>query len=204
MSDSLTIAVADDHPLFRQALSVILKQHFEGLTLLEADNINGLHCLLASNSPDLILLDLNIPHANGFEALIELNQNHPQTPVVVISGQEDPLTIQKATELGASAFLAKSSEPTSMVQIVKEVLNGEFKAEVTPQATDEANKLLSLTPRQLKILGMFAKGLLNKQIAAELGVSEATVKAHATAIFLKLNVKTRTQAVIAYQDSVSS
>ena len=204
MSGALTIVVADDHPLFRQALSVILRQRFQNLNLLEANDVNELKTLLTSNSPDLILLDLNIPYANGFEALIELKQNHPQTPVVLISGQEDQSTIHKATELGASAFLAKSSEPSSMVDIVNKVLNGEFKAEPTTLGSDEENKLLTLTPRQLKILGMFAKGLLNKQIAAELDVSEATVKAHATAIFLKLNVKTRTQAVIVYQESVAS
>ena len=123
---------------------------------------------------------------------------------MLISGQEDQSTVHKATELGAAAFLAKSSEPSSMVDIVNKVLNGEFKAEPTTLGSDEENKLLTLTPRQLKILGMFAKGLLNKQIAAELDVSEATVKAHATAIFLKLNVKTRTQAVIVYQESVAS
>ncbi|RJY10516.1 DNA-binding response regulator [Parashewanella spongiae] len=204
MSDAITIAVADDHPLFRQALSLILKQKFSTIHLLEANNIKELQSILSENIPDLILLDLNIPGANGFEALVELGQAYAQIPVVLISGQEDASTVNKATELGASAFLAKSSQPSEMVDVISKVLSGDFVAEALADTSKQENKLLSLTPRQLKILGMFAKGLLNKQIAAELEVSEATVKAHATAIFLKLNVKTRTQAVIVYQDKIAS
>ncbi|MBM7073846.1 response regulator transcription factor [Shewanella sp. 202IG2-18] len=204
MSDAITIAIADDHPLFRQALSIVLKQHFSQVVLLEANTIDELKNNLEARSPDLILLDLNIPGANGFEALIETKQENANTPIILISGQEDSTTINKSTELGASAFLAKSSEPTEMVDVIKQVLAGEFKVEPIISTSEEENKLLTLTPRQLKILGMFAKGLLNKQIAADLEVSEATVKAHATAIFLKLNVKTRTQAVIAYQDNIAS
>ena len=83
MSGALTIVVADDHPLFRQALSVILRQRFQNLNLLEANDVNELKTLLTSDSPDLILLDLNIPYANGFEALIELKQNHPQNTCCV-------------------------------------------------------------------------------------------------------------------------
>ncbi|RYV01255.1 DNA-binding response regulator [Shewanella sp. OPT22] len=204
MSDAITIAIADDHPLFRQALSIVLKQHFSQVVLLEANTIDELKNNLEARSPDLILLDLNIPGANGFEALIETKQENANIPIILISGQEDSTTINKATELGASAFLAKSSQPTEMVDVIKQVLAGEFKVEPIISTTETENKLLTLTPRQLKILGMFAKGLLNKQIAADLDVSEATVKAHATAIFLKLNVKTRTQAVIAYQDNIAS
>ena len=204
MSDAITIAIADDHPLFRQALSVVLKQHFSEVVLLEANNIDELKSNLQPFRPDLILLDLNIPGANGFEALVEMKQENAQTPIILISGQEDFATVNKATELGASAFLAKSLQPIEMVNVIKKVLTGEFKVEPSKGNPEEENKLLSLTPRQLKILGMFAKGLLNKQIAAELEVSEATVKAHATAIFLKLNVKTRTQAVIVYQENIAS
>ncbi len=203
MSGAISIAIADDHPLFRQALSVILKQHLGSVDLLEANDINELKALLATNQPELILLDLNIPHANGFEALIELKQNSPKVPVVLISGQEDDTTINKAIELGASAFLAKSASPNTMIDTVSKVIRGEFEPESPRETISIQNKLVQLTPRQLKILSMFAKGLLNKQIAAELEVSEATVKAHATAIFLKLNVKTRTQAVIVYQENIS-
>jgi DNA-binding NarL/FixJ family response regulator len=121
--------------------------------------------------------------------------------VVIISGFEDKETICKAMNFGAAGFIPKSTPVPEMVVAIKEVLNGklwtpdgEFNG--STKTTDADDKISSLTPKQHKILLMFADGLLNKQVAYELGLSESTIKSHASTIFLKLGVRNRTQAVI--------
>ena len=151
-----------------------------------------------------MLLDLNIPGAHGFNTLIHIRTHFPQIPVVMISAHEDHETISKAVEGGAAGFIPKSTAVETIYLAIVDVLAGNIwlpenyqPATLATTHVDIAEKVASLTQQQHKILMMFAQGMLNKQIAYDLNVSEATIKAHATAIFRKLNVRNRTQAVIA-------
>lgn len=202
MFDNMKIILADDHPLFRQALTITLKSNFKGAEIFEAQTIPELEQNLQRvDNADLLLLDLDIPEAQGFNSLINIRRAYPELGVIIISGFEDKETIDKAMTFGAAGFIPKSTPVPDMVVAIKEVLSGklwtptgEFNGNV--QMSDANDKISSLTPKQHKILLMFADGLLNKQIAYELGLSESTIKSHASTIFLKLGVRNRTQAVI--------
>ncbi|GAA6171380.1 response regulator transcription factor [Colwellia sp. KU-HH00111] len=205
MTQPEKIIIADDHPLFRQALLGTLKVKFNQTKWIEAETIAELEDQLQNNSDsDLLLLDLNIPGAHGFNTLIHIRNHFPQIPVVVVSAHEDHSTISKAMGYGAAGFVPKSTPVDDIINAIMTVLSGET---WLPSAyenvledndnADIAERVASLTQQQYRILMMFAQGLLNKQIAYDLNVSEATIKAHATAIFRKLDVRNRTQAVIA-------
>jgi DNA-binding NarL/FixJ family response regulator len=199
----MKILIADDHPLFRQALMGTLNAQFDDITVLEAESIPQLEEILSTNkSLDLVLLDLDIPGAQGFNSLISVRRNYPELGIIIVSGFEDKQTIHKAMHHGAAGFIPKSTSVPDMISAINDVLagklwtpDGEFNINQKEEASD-TDKIASLTPKQHKILLMFADGLLNKQIAYELGLSESTVKSHASTIFLKLGVRSRTQAVI--------
>ena len=202
MFDNMKIILADDHPLFRQALTITLKSHFTSAVIVDAENIPELESHLESEEKaDLLLLDLDIPGAHGFNSLISIRRSHPDLGIVIISGFEDKETIHKAMSFGAAGFIPKSTPVPKMVVAIEEVLNGTLwtpDGEFNPneKINNIDDKIASLTPKQHEILLMFADGLLNKQIASQLGTSESTIKSHASIIFLKLGVRNRTQAVI--------
>lgn len=206
MFKNMKIILADDHPLFRQALTITLQAHFEGADIIDAQNIPELEQhLVSKDKADLLLLDLDIPGAQGFNSLIAIRRSHPNLGIVVISGFEDKETIHKAMSFGAAGFIPKSTPVPQMVVAIKEVLNGKLwtpdgEFNVNEHTDNSDDKIASLTPKQHEILLMFADGLLNKQIAYELGTSESTIKSHASTIFLKLGVRNRTQAVIALNE----
>lgn len=198
------IIIADDHPLFRQALLSMLQTKFLQTQWLEAQTIEALEQHLKNNNTsDLVLLDLHIPGAHGFNTLIHIRSHYPHIPVIVISAFEDNETMNKAMECGAAGFIPKSTPVDNIFNAIDQILLGHiwlpesFSLLNKKHSSDINQQIASLTQQQHKILMMFAQGLLNKQIAYELHVSEATIKAHATAIFKKLNVRNRTQAVIA-------
>lgn len=199
------IIIADDHPLFRQALLDTLKTKLSNTQWLEAQTIEELELHLQQNvDSDLLLLDLHIPGAHGFNTLIHVRNHYPQIPVLVVSAYEDHDTIAKAMEYGSAGFIPKSTPVEDIFNAIGQVLMGNIWLPKTFQAlvaddlhSDIGERVASLTHQQHRILMMFAQGMLNKQIAYDLHVSEATIKAHATAIFRKLNVRNRTQAVIA-------
>lgn len=198
------IIIADDHPLFRQALLHTLQTKLASAQWLQAETIEQLTSTLDEHSDaDLLLLDLNIPGAHGFNTLIKIRGLLPKLPVVVVSAHEDDDTVIKAMEFGASGFVPKSTPIDNIFAAIRKVLDGgtwvpeHINLLKVTDKSDIGERINSLTPQQHKILLMFADGLLNKQIAHQLSLSEATVKAHATAIFRKLNVLNRTQAVIA-------
>ena len=175
-----TIIVADDHPLFRAALKQAVSQAVPDAKTVEVDSIKALQAAVESHpDADLVLLDLNMPGAHGFSGLVFMRGQYPGLPVVVVSGSEEMQVMRRSIDYGASGFIPKSAP--------------------LPTITDFSEKLASLTPQQFRVLGMLAEGLLNKQIAYDLDVSEATIKAHITAVFRKLGVRNRTQAVIAIQ-----
>jgi DNA-binding NarL/FixJ family response regulator len=147
-----------------------------------------------------------MPGVSGFAGLIYLCKRYPSVPVVIISANEDPVVIRRAIEHGAAGYIPKSSSIETITSAIASVLLGEI---WTPDTTvsnlpgknaselELAERMSQLTPQQFKVLMMMSQGLLNKQIAHELTVSEATIKAHVTAIMNKLGVNNRTQAVLA-------
>ena len=202
-----TVIVADDHPLFRTAIKEALKASQGETTFLEASSFETLQELVEENRDvDLVLLDLHMPGVSGFSGLVYLCKLYPSVPVVIISANEDPLVIQRALDHGAAGFIPKSSNLKTITSAINDILMGEVWAPVSKQANLPGNnvselalaeRMAQLTPQQFKVLMMVSKGLLNKQIAYDMGISEATVKAHVTAIMHKLGVSNRTQAVLA-------
>lgn len=205
MATGYTFVIADDHPLFRGALRQALSGIGEGTQILEAGDFDSTKTLVSNGRDiDLLLLDLSMPGASGLSGLIALRGVHADVPMVVVSAHDDTTTIRRALELGASGFIPKSSSMDEIRDAVLTVLAGGIAApagvdldvERDPEVASVIRRLQSLTPQQTRVLGMIAGGLLNKQIAYELGVSEATIKAHVSAILQKLSVDSRTQAVI--------
>ena len=205
MPEGYKFVIADDHPLFRGAL----KQALAGLdnvsTILEAGDFEAAKTLVKENEDlDLVLLDLSMPGVSGLSGLISLRGIHPSAPMVVVSAHDDPQTIRRALDLGASGFISKSASMENIRAAISAVLAGdvavptgiELGVELDAEISAIIRRMQSLTPQQTRVLSMLAEGLLNKQIAYELGVSEATIKAHVSAILQKLDVDSRTQAVI--------
>ncbi len=212
-----TIAVAmakfliiDDHPLFREALHNALELAYPDADTVDAPSVQQATEILGNDSGfDLALLDLNIPGIRGMEGLMTLRSSFPRLPVVVVSGHEDPRIISQVMTCGAAGFIPKSSKKADLADAIRQVMEGSIflpanyeKPEILPTQEEEeemTQRFLSLTPQQARVLGMLRDGLLNKQIAFELSVSETTVKAHVSEILRKLNVVSRTQAVIEMQ-----
>jgi DNA-binding NarL/FixJ family response regulator len=197
--------IADDHPLFRGALKQAIGGMADDGVVLEAGDFEAAKKIVAENEDlDLVLLDLSMPGASGLSGLISLRGVHAEVPMVVVSAHDDPETIRRALDLGASGFISKSASMEDIRKAVQTVLDGGISApggidlgvEQDPEISDLIRRLQSLTPQQTRVLGMLAEGLLNKQIAYELNVSEATIKAHVSAVLQKLGVDSRTQAVI--------
>lgn len=197
--------IADDHPLFRGALRAAISGPFASAHIAEAGNFEEVTADLESRpDTDLVLLDLKMPGVSGFSGLIYLRAQYPGVPVIVVSALQDAGVIRRCMGFGASGFIPKTLEVEGMRDAIRTVLDGGVwtppdldLAEDDKETADLSRRLSSLTPQQVRVLMMLSEGLLNKQIAHELGVSEATVKAHVSAILLKLGVESRTQAVIA-------
>jgi DNA-binding NarL/FixJ family response regulator len=204
------VLIADDHPLFRDALKLAVAQAVPGAQIIEADSVHSLFTALESHpDPELLLLDLNMPGAQGFNALVQARSHFPAVPIVVISAREDRHIMHRALGHGAAAFVPKSASIDLIVAALREVLSGDTwlppsasqdnPASLDAGEAEATSRLAALTPQQFRVLSMLSAGLLNKQIAAELGVSEATVKAHVSAVMQKLGVSNRTQAVLLAQ-----
>lgn len=203
--NSYRILIADDHPLFRDALKHALTGAFDSVEIIEAGTIEEMtERIEAEAEIDLVLLDLAMPGVRGFSGLLFLRAQYPALPVIVVSAHDEPSVLRRCLEFGASGFIPKSIDVESIRVAVGEVLNGGVWTppglDLEPVDDGDAElsaQLATLTPQQVRVLMMLSEGLLNKQIAYELGVSEATVKAHVSAVLQKLGVESRTQAVIA-------
>jgi DNA-binding NarL/FixJ family response regulator len=198
--------IADDHPLFRDALRQAVASVIPHAKIDEAGSFEELTALLERGAePDLILLDLSMPGISGFSGLIYLRAQYPAIPVVIVSATDDGATIRRSLDFGASGFIPKRFGVDTLRDAILKVMGGDIwvpadtdlSAAVDPDMTRLRDRLVTLTPQQVRVLMMLSEGLLNKQIAYELGVSEATIKAHVSAILQKLGVESRTQAVIA-------
>lgn len=202
---SYQLLIADDHPLFRDALTMALRTGQLANSQIDvASTLEETRDRLKEQSDyDLVLLDLRMPGSEGFLGLVQIRKEFPEVPIVVISGSDDPAIIARTRALGALGFVAKSTPTADIQAAVAQVLAGD---EVWPEGLPEheedaeladiARRINDLTDQQLRVLQQLQRGRLNKQIAYDLTISEATVKAHVTAIFRKLGVLNRTQAVI--------
>lgn len=203
MSTGYRFLVADDHPLFRGALKEALAGLEEPCEMLETGDFDGVKRLF-DGGVDLVLLDLSMPGVSGLSGLVTLRGMNPAVPVAVVSAYDDAETIRRALDLGASGFISKSAGMAEIRRAVRVIVEGgvympdhiELGTESDPEIADLIRRIQMLTPQQARVLGMLADGLLNKQIAYALNVSEATVKAHVSAVLQKLEVDSRTQAVI--------
>jgi DNA-binding NarL/FixJ family response regulator len=207
LSTAYRVVIVDDHPLFRAALKSAVCAACATGEFFEADSVATLFDLLERQpNVDLLLLDLNLPGAHGFSALAYLRGAYPELPVVVVSALDDPTTVQQAMAFGAQGFISKSAHADSISASVRAVLRGDI---VTPAgyraggaglpdraALEVAERLAQLTPQQFRVFSKLCSGRLNKQIAYELQITEATVKAHMTAIMRKLGAANRTQTAL--------
>jgi len=200
------LLIADDHPLFRGALREAVSGLFVRSSIAEAGTFDEVSAILdRASDVDLILLDLAMPGVRGFSGLMYLRAQYPSMPVVVVSASDEPSVIRRCMDFGASGFIPKTLGVEAMREAIATVLKGgvwtppdvDLSAVADVETTALLARLSTLTPQQVRVLMMLSEGLLNKQIAYELGVSEATVKAHVFAILQKLGVESRTQAVIA-------
>jgi DNA-binding NarL/FixJ family response regulator len=199
--------VVDDHPLFLEALKHVLHGAYPDAVVHEATSINSTHAAFAEHQRfDLVLLDLSLPGTRGLDGLLELRTRYPKQPIVIVSALEDPRIVHEVMTCGAAGYIAKSTRGAELAIAIQEVLAGNLvlpkgyqpaQAEEMPTKTSVLTRRLStLTPQQVRVLQMLRQGMLNKQIAYELGVGETTVKAHVSEILRKLRVSSRTQAVI--------
>ena len=200
------IIIADDHPLFREALRRAIETILPQAAVQECAGLDALGAELErARDVDLVLLDLTMPGVQGFSGLIYLRAQFPDIPIVIVSATEEAVVIRRAVEFGASGFIPKSLDLDGIGNAVRTVLSGDIwvppdvdlESGEDREVSDLVRRFGRLTPQQMRVLMMLSEGLLNKQIAYELGVSEATVKAHVSAILQKLGVDSRTQAVIA-------
>lgn len=204
-----TLIIADDHPLFRSALRTAVAQLLPGVHIIEADSPEALNRAVQEHPrADLILLDLRMPGVQGFSALITLRGQYPAIPVVVVSAVEEPAVMRRALDFGACGFIPKSAGLDTIGAALRSVLEGgvwlppgvaETVAAEDAADRELAQRISSLTPQQFRVLMMLADGRLNKQIGGDLNVSEATIKAHVTAILRKLGLYRRTQAAVLAQ-----
>lgn len=194
------VLLADDHPLFRGALRTAVSRVCPDFLIEEVDSLEGARLAIGkADDVELVLLDLKLPDSEGLVGLLTLRAEFPQVPVVVVSATEDIVTISNVVAAGAQGFIPKSASLAEISDGLQAVLEGDVwtpkgVALVAPSRGVEA--LATLSPAQARIMAYLRRGLLNKQIAYELGVTEATVKAHMTGAFKKLGVINRTQALL--------
>lgn len=199
---SLSIVLADDHPLVREALTQALRQALDNADIVAVGDFDQVRRIAEENDAiDLLVLDLDMPGMNGLAGLAEMRARHPAIPVAIVSSTREPAIMRRAVEFGAAAFVPKSAALETIALALQAVLDGEVwlppeAEEGMADSDDMARRVGELTPQQLRVLGLLAQGHLNKQIAFELAVGEATIKAHVTAILKKLGVRSRTQAAL--------
>jgi len=201
----MRIVIVDDHPLFREALAQAVGRHFQDLSMDIVTSINDLEMLIkVDKCIDVILLDLHMPDANGFSGLVHILKQAPDAPILMISAHDEQAVISKVRDLGVKGFVSKSADMQIINKAIEQVLAGQtwfpelsVEGNTSNDATTEAlEKVSLLTQKQYQVFIHCSRGLLNKQIAHELSITEATVKAHLTAVMRKLGLNNRTQIAL--------
>jgi DNA-binding NarL/FixJ family response regulator len=203
MAHLFSVVIADDHPLVRRALVESLTRVLGNPEITEVGSLAEATTALGEGKADLLLLDLQMPGMNGLASLTAIRVSFPAVPILVVSANEDPLIMREVLEFGASGFLPKSAPISEIGSALGAILAGGIwlpdtasDAYLDDEDGEFAARLAELTPQQRRVLMLLTEGKPNKQIAFELAVTEATVKAHLSQIFRKLGVHSRTQAVI--------
>jgi DNA-binding NarL/FixJ family response regulator len=204
MTKGIHIIIADDNTLYHGAVHSAFADRLAEVSITQCENFVSLKKTLAKSQPvSLILLDVAITGTGGLRGILALRSIAPSVPLVMVSDVADVKFISRAIELGANGFVSKTATPSQLRKAVDAVTTGNMvmvpDIDLHIDEDDDARHIIaqfkSLTRQQARVLGYLGEGLLNKQIAYELTVSEATVKAHVSAILQKLNVDSRTQAV---------
>jgi len=200
-----SIIIADDHPLFRQALRETVAPIFKQFNIIELESLTGTRERLAQEAVELLLLDLRMPDSDGLAGLMMIKGLYPALPVIIVSASEEAETVRAAIQAGAAGYIYKSYSLRQIHDAVVQVYEGgihipegveEGVSENEHRELDAISRISSLTPSQLRVFVSLSRGYMNKQIAADMDISEATVKAHVTSVYRKLGVRSRTQAVM--------
>jgi DNA-binding NarL/FixJ family response regulator len=208
----MKLLIVDDHAILREGLAAMLRQAGPDTEVLQAsEGAEGLRLAETHADLDAVFLDLEMPGSGGMSAIPEFGKRRPELPVIVLSSSEDPRDVRRALALGALGYIPKSSPPRTLLSALQLVLSGNIyvpplmlrpaAAASSTGGADPARAGASLTERQLEVLRLLGRGLSNKEIGRDLGLSEKTVKAHVTAIFKTLNVVNRTQAASAAREA---
>ena len=202
------VLIADDHPLYRDALRMVVPQALNDVQLSEACCEADVVLQVTSDAAfDLVVLDLNLPGATGLSCLRHVRESAPLTPIIVVSGNDDPVTMGDVVMAGAAGYVPKSAPRQVLIDAIRIVLAGgtylpaaaviALRRSRSSQASPAVRSgREALTSRQRRVLRLVAQGMSNKHIARELGISEITVKAHVSMLLRKLGVANRVQAAI--------
>lgn len=213
------VLIADDHPLFREAIARVIDDGFPGSTLLEASDLDTALAMADRHDDlDLVLLDLNMPGMQGLGGLVRLRNLFPTLPAVIVSAEEEKRVILQTITYGAVGFITKSTPRKQMIQALEQVLAGSIylpadiiragsgavagddSAAPQRQPADLNDVLATLTRKQLQVFERMSRGDSNKVIAYQLNIAESTVKAHVSAILRKLGATNRVQAILSAGD----
>ena len=197
------LLIIDDHPIVREGLKGFLELHSDLEVVAEADTLAAGQALVETSQPDLILLDVQLPDGNALSALPAFKRLAPSAKIIILTSFLEDAYVRDAVRLGASGYVLKHSGPKALLDYIRAALRGELPLDpsaVKVLASPADDSLSRLTPRETEVLQRVTQGLSNKQIARALGVTEKTVKTHATSIFAKLGVRDRTQAALLARD----
>ena len=201
---AVQVLVADDHPLFREAIVHLLERAITDVQIHEASSLEKTREILSDNRDvSLLLLDLKLSDTSGMDGLLFLKKTYPSLPVIVISAYDDTAVVQESLRFGASGFIPKHLGMDDIAAAINVVLEGDvwfpgasqLQQEKKPSEAGQPD-FSELTATQLKVLSLLRDGKPSKEMANILSVTEATIKAHLTEIYRKLNVRNRTQAVV--------
>lgn len=208
MESRISVLIADDHPLFRQGIKQILELENDITVVAQAANGDEAVRLTREHKPDVILMDINMPGSNGLQAIKEIKDENINSKIIVLTIHEDREYLIKTIQMGAEGYVLKDAEPSVLIGAIRSVHQGQFyiQPNMTKELVKEFNRLTlhgrerngenRLTAREREVLKLIAEGMINKEIATKLYISEKTVKNHVSSIFRKLNVSDRTQAAI--------
>ena len=215
--NKISVLIADDHSMVRQGLKQILELEKDITVVSQASNGEEAVKMANLHKPDVILMDINMPGMNGLQAIKELKQNKHPSRIIVLTIHEDREYLFKTLQMGAEGYVLKDAEPSVLIDAIRSVYNGQsyIQPNMTKELVKEFNRVTlhekdkgeenNLTSREIEVLGLIAEGMINKEIARQLYISEKTVKNHVSNIFKKLNVADRTQAAIyAFKHNIKS
>lgn len=204
----ITVLIADDHAMMRQGLKQILELENDITVIAQASNGSEAVSLVREKKPDIVLMDINMPGTNGLQAIKELKSEKNPSKIIVLTIHEDREYLFKTIQMGAEGYVLKDAEPSVLIEAIRKVYNGQsyIQSNMTKELVKEFNRVTlhekdkndenNLTSREIEVLELIAEGMINKEIAKQLYISEKTVKNHVSNIFKKLNVSDRTQAAI--------